>query len=81
MDELVRHIIGQLVNNPQDLEVTSSESNGAVRIVVSVLPEEAGLVIGRRGYVIRAIRQLCNVIAVKQKKRVIVDVIPIGQEN
>jgi len=75
--EFVTYIIKSLVEHPDVVQVTESTQEDGIRIVVSVNPADAGLVIGKRGYVIRAIRQLTNILANRQNARVYVDVVPL----
>lgn len=77
MEDFIGFIVRALVGHPDKVSVTASESEEGTKISVQVMPEDAGLVIGKRGYVIRAIRQLANVKASNQNKRIFVDVVPI----
>ena len=54
---LVELLIAPLVEFPDEVEVTSTETeDGSTLIEVSVNPEDVGRVIGRQGRIIKAIR-------------------------
>lgn len=56
---LVELLIAPLVEFPDEVEVTSTETeDGSTLIEVSVNPEDVGRVIGRQGRIIKAIRTL-----------------------
>ena len=58
---LVRSLVVPLVDDPDAVEITSSDTEeGALLIEVRVAEEDAGKVIGRQGRVIKAIRTLCR---------------------
>jgi len=77
MEELVRSIVTALVDTPDKVTVTSTQKPEGTLLTVSVDPRDAGLIIGKRGYVIRSIRQLASVIANRLNSRVFVDIVPL----
>lgn len=58
MSDLVNYIIRQLVNHPDDVSVQEQRDGSSVDVMVSVNPEDMGLVIGKNGQTIRAIRKI-----------------------
>jgi len=54
MEEFVKFLIGPLITNPEELKI---EISGGL-IFVSVAPDDAGRVIGKKGSTISAIRSL-----------------------
>lgn len=58
MRELLEYIVKSLVSKPDEVKVEESIDNGAVNLTLTVAPEDMGLVIGRSGQTIRAIRKL-----------------------
>lgn len=71
MKELVHYLTKHLVDNPDAIVIEeSSQSRNYVRLQLSVAPEDMGRVIGRRGRVVNAMRSLVRVAAIKQGKRV-----------
>jgi hypothetical protein len=70
MEELVKYIIGQLVNNPDDVEISSSEDKkGFVTILVKVNKNDMGRVIGKNGKIAQAIRAIVKTASNKTQTR------------
>ena len=75
MQELIEHIARSLVDDPTQVEVSSSERGNSVRFYLSVAKEDMGRVIGRQGRVANAIRTLLRVAAVRHDVRADLDVV------
>ncbi|EKQ53974.1 MULTISPECIES: KH domain-containing protein [Clostridium] len=75
MKELVEFMAKSLVDNPD--AVTVNEVNGEQSIILElkVAPEDMGKIIGKQGRIAKAIRTVIKAAAVKQNKRVIVEII------
>ncbi len=75
IEELVSFLARGLVDNPDEVEVTSHETDDSrVDLELRVAQEDMGRVIGRQGRTIRAIRSVVKAAAVKADKRVDVEV-------
>ncbi len=74
MKQLLEYVIPNIVNHPEAVEITEENQDGLVRLLIKVHPEDIGRVIGKSGKVIKAIRQLVRILAIKQGVRVVVDV-------
>jgi uncharacterized protein len=70
MKDTLQHIISSIVTNPTDVTVTESEEEGITTFTVSVSKEDMGKVIGKEGKVIRSIRNVMKIPAIKQNKRI-----------
>jgi uncharacterized protein len=73
MKELLEHIVQSIVNNPKDVSVEEKESvdfPGLTILTIDVAEEDKGIVIGRRGRTINAIRDLITINAIRNDKRV-----------
>ncbi len=71
MKELALYLLSYLVQNPESVTVSEEENEaGAVTLTISVAKEDMGRVIGKGGKIIRAIRDLVKILAVKQNKHV-----------
>ncbi|MCL2883220.1 MAG: KH domain-containing protein [Coriobacteriia bacterium] len=57
---LVETIVTQLVDYPDQLELTTSEKESSLLIELHVAADDVGKVIGRHGRVIKAIRSLAR---------------------
>src|SRR5688572_5088802 len=80
MKQLLEYIIPNIVNHPDEVEITETQDNGTVNLTIKVNEEDTGRVIGKAGKVIKAIRQIARVIAIKQGVRVNIDVLD-GQSH
>lgn len=75
LEELVSTLARSLVDNPDEVEVTSTEKDDSrVELELRVAQEDMGRVIGRQGRTIRAIRSVVKAAAVKADKRVDVEI-------
>lgn len=75
MKELVEYIAKALVDNPDQVEVTEVESDRSSIIELRVAPEDMGKVIGKQGRIAKAIRTVVGAAAVRQNKRVMVEIV------
>jgi predicted RNA-binding protein YlqC (UPF0109 family) len=71
---LVLVLARSLVEEPDKVEVTGTESDSWVDLELRVAPEDMGKIIGRQGRTIRAIRTVAKAASVKLGKRVNVEV-------
>lgn len=59
--QLVHTLVLPLVDNPEAVEIFSTETEeGTLLVEIRVDAEDAGKVIGRQGRVIKAVRTLCR---------------------
>ncbi len=73
MQELLEYILKAMYGNP-DITVSSSEEDGNVILTIHAPQAEIGRIIGKGGKVINAIKQLVKIQAIKENKRVEVNV-------
>ena len=74
MVELVEAIAKSLVDNPEQVSVTQTESNQTLVLELRVAPEDMGKVIGKQGRIAKAIRVVVKAAATKINKRVVVEI-------
>ena len=74
MRELLEYLARSLVDEPDEVEVSGTETDSRVDLELRVAPDDMGRVIGRQGRTIRAIRTVVKAASVKQGKRVSVEV-------
>jgi len=79
MKQLLEYIIPNIVNHPEDVVIGEEETNGLVTLTIKVNPEDMGRVIGKSGKVIKAIRQIGRIVAIKKGIRVNIDVLDQDQ--
>ena len=75
MKELVEFIAKSLVDNPDSVFVKEVEEEQSIVLKLTVAPEDMGKIIGKQGRIAKAIRTVIKAVAVKQNKRVIVEII------
>ena len=75
MEELVRFIARNLVDEPDSVVVSSREEGDSVIISLSVAPTDMGKVIGRQGRIAKAIRTVVKAASVREDKKYMVDII------
>lgn len=74
MKDFLKKIVSAIVENPDQMEIVSVESNGAILFTILVPETEVGKVIGKEGKVITAIRCLARLKAIKNQEKVLVKV-------
>lgn len=75
MVELVKYIVGELVENKEAIEVTEKEESPKVTVLsVTVDKEDVGRVIGRNGKVANSLRTIVKSASIKSGKRFIVKI-------
>ena len=75
MAELVSAIAKSLVEHPESVEVSESQSNGTTVIQLKVAPDDMGKVIGKQGRIAKAIRTVVKAAATKANIRVVVEIV------
>jgi hypothetical protein len=75
MKELIEYIAKSLVDQPDAVKVTEVEGERTSVIELSVANEDMGMVIGKQGRTVTAMRTLLNAAGMKQKKRTILEII------
>lgn len=75
MGELVETIAKALVDNPEEVKVNEIEGTQSVIIELKVADEDMGKVIGKQGRIAKAIRTVVKAAAIKENKRVVVEII------
>ena len=75
MQELLKAIASGLVENPQEVSVTSEISdNGTVVYHLHVAEEDMGRVIGKQGRIARAIRVVMRAAATRNDQKIMVEI-------
>ncbi len=76
MEELLAYLARSLVDDPSAVDVESfEEEDGTVVLELHVAPDDTGKVIGRGGRTVAALRTVMKAAAVREERRVLVDVI------
>ena len=75
MRDLVEYLTRALVDDPDAVSVEEVEENGDIVLEISVAEDDVGRVIGRGGRIANAIRTIAKAAAVREDRRVIVDIL------
>jgi uncharacterized protein len=73
--DLLEFLTRALVEDPDAVEVEEFEEDGDLVCEISVADDDLGRVIGKGGRVANALRSVAKAAAVKQERRVIVDIL------
>ncbi|OGH17961.1 MAG: hypothetical protein A3C22_01610 [Candidatus Levybacteria bacterium RIFCSPHIGHO2_02_FULL_37_10] len=75
MKKALEYIISQIVDNPEKTEIKEQEDNGMTNFAISVDSSDMGKIIGKNGKVIRSIRNVIKIAAIKQNKKINISLI------
>ena len=76
MEELLAYLARALVDEPDEVSVESfEEEDGTLVLELHVAEDDAGKVIGRGGRTAAALRSVIRACALRQDRRVVVDVV------
>ena len=70
MEEILKTIIGSLVDNKEQVQITRTDDEKGVLLKVKVADEDMGKVIGKQGKNAKAIRTVMKAITAKEHKKV-----------
>ena len=70
MKDLLEYIVTSLVTKPEAVSIDEQNEEGNMNLTLSVDPQDMGLIIGKGGQTIRAIRKLLTVRAIAENVRV-----------
>lgn len=80
MKETLHYIVSSIVDQPEQVIIDEVDDEGYVTLTITVAKEDMGKVIGKEGKVIRAIRNIMKVKAMKHNKRINISLAEIPQE-
>ncbi len=75
MVELVSAIAKSLVEHPDAVEVSETQSNGTSVIQLKVASDDMGKVIGKQGRIAKAIRTVVKAAATKANIKVVIEIV------
>lgn len=75
MKKALEYIVTQIVEIPEKVEINEQEDQGIINFGVTVDPSDMGKIIGKNGKVIRAIRNVVKISAIKQNKKINISLI------
>ncbi len=75
MKQLLEHIAKALVDEPDQVNVQQVENERLIILELRVASDDMGKVIGKKGRIAKAMRTVVNAAAVKENKRVVVEIV------
>lgn len=79
MKDTLFYIISSIVEFPDKVTVTEEETDGVVNFLVTVAKEDMGKIIGKNGKVIKSIRNVLKIPAIKANKKIFISLSEIPQ--
>lgn len=70
MKNILLNIIKSIVENEKQVKVEETEADGVVNFNVTVAKEDMGKIIGKNGKIIKAIRNVLKIAAIKNNKKI-----------
>jgi predicted RNA-binding protein YlqC (UPF0109 family) len=70
MKDTLHFIVSAIVDNPDDVVIDEEESDGVMNLIITVAKDDMGKVIGKEGKVIRSIRNIMKIKAMKENIRI-----------
>jgi predicted RNA-binding protein YlqC (UPF0109 family) len=81
MKELLEKVVKGIVSHPKDVKVTETASEeGTTVFSLSVHPEDMGKVIGKGGKVAKALRLMLRIPALRQNRRINLEIVESNQQ-
>ncbi|AKM83467.1 hypothetical protein A2422_01170 [Candidatus Woesebacteria bacterium RIFOXYC1_FULL_31_51] len=81
MKELLDFIIRNILGKDSKFEITEEDDGSIVKLTVKTAEDEGGMVIGKQGKVIKAIRNILRIKATLEKKKIILLVNPVAEQS
>ena len=75
MKELLLYVAKNLVDHPDAVSVTQTESEDGTLLEIRVASEDMGKVIGRQGRIAKEIRTIVKTVAQRNGERITVDIV------
>jgi len=73
--EMLSYLVGNLVENPDEIRIEAVENGDAVVLQLRVAPSDMGKVIGRQGRIAKELRALVKAMGQREDIRVTVDIL------
>lgn len=70
MKDTLNYIVTAIVEKEDKVEILEEEDQGVINLTIKVDPDDMGKVIGKEGKVIKAIRNVMRIPAMKQNKKI-----------
>ena len=75
INEMLTYIVGNLVENPEEIQVNVLENGNSITLQLRVAAEDMGRVIGRQGRIAKEIRTIVKTVAQRSGAKVTVEIV------
>jgi len=72
MKDTLFTIVTAIVDNKDAVEISEEDNEGVINFIIKVDPQDMGKIIGKGGKVIKSIRNVMKIPAIKNNKRIFV---------
>ena len=79
MKDILLSIVTAIVDNKEAIKIAEEDVEGVTNFTITVAPEDMGKIIGKGGKVIRALRTIMKIPAIKQDKRIYISLAEVAQ--
>ncbi|HKC14743.1 MAG TPA: KH domain-containing protein [Patescibacteria group bacterium] len=73
MKKALEFIVTSIVEKPEKVTVDEQEQSGIINFIITVDKEDMGKIIGKNGRVIKAIRNVMKIPAIKNNKKIYIN--------
>lgn len=70
MKKALEYIVSSIVDHPEKVTIEEQEQDGIINFTIKVESSDMGKIIGKNGRIIRAIRNVMKIPAIKQNKKI-----------
>lgn len=70
MKKALEYIVSSIVDHPEEVAIEEQEQDGIINFTIKVESSDMGKIIGKNGRIIRAIRNVMKIPAIKQNKKI-----------
>lgn len=79
MKDTLNFIVTSIVEKPDAVSIAEEEKDGVLNFVITVDKDDMGRIIGKQGKVIKAIRNVMKIPAIKSNKKIYISLSEIPQ--
>lgn len=70
MKKALEYVVSSITEYPEKAAIDEQEQDGIINFTIQVAKEDMGKIIGKNGKIIRAIRNVIKIPAIKQNKKI-----------
>jgi len=75
MKKLLEYLVTSIVEHPKAVVIEENEEEGQINLNIQVHQDDVKIVIGKQGQTIKALRELVKIKAIKERKKVNVNLL------